>query len=64
MYIIKVRTNKNSSNATAHLERVFGPHRQPVSQAPVRIENGIIRQSDIDAFRLTVEKFYQIQVEV
>ena len=64
MYVIKVRTNKNSTNATAHLERVYGTHRATVSQSPVRIENGQIRQSDVDAFRLTVENFYQLQVEV
>lgn len=64
MYVIKVRKNKNSSNAIASLERVYGTHREVVSQSPVRIESfGLVRQSDVDAFRLTVEKFYKIEVE-
>ena len=64
MYVIKVRKNKNSSNAIASLERVYGTYREVVSQSPVRVEDfGLVRQSDVDAFRLTVEKFYKIEVE-
>jgi hypothetical protein len=63
MYVIKVRPNKNSSNATATLERVYGTHREAVSTSPVRIENGELRQSDIDSFKERVEKFYNLTIE-
>jgi hypothetical protein len=63
MYIIKVRTNKNSSNATATLERVYGNHRERVATSPVRVEYGTVREDDVSLFRRNVENWYQIRVE-